>query len=51
MKENDAKALADKVEAKKAKEAALARGEDISSCQTPRGSGGGAKKKDGSSKK
>jgi len=50
LKENDAKALADKVAAKKAKEEASARGEDISG-EAKRGSGGGAKKKDGSIKK
>mmetsp|Transcript_20565 Transcript_20565/g.28340 ORF Transcript_20565/g.28340 Transcript_20565/m.28340 type:complete len:80 (+) Transcript_20565:37-276(+) len=47
-KENDMKALADKIAAKKAREEALARGETLP--EPKKGSGGGAKKKDGSKK-
>lgn len=46
--EADAKALADKVAAKKAREEAIARGEILPEAQ--KGGGGGAKKKDGTKK-
>ena len=42
------KALADKIAAKKAREEAIARGETIP--EPKKGSGGGAKKKDGTKK-
>jgi hypothetical protein len=48
QQENDMKALADKIAAKKAREEAIARGEIIP--EPKKGSGGGAKKKDGTKK-
>ena len=46
--ENDAKALAEKVAAKKAREEAIARGEVIP--EAKKGGGGAVKKKDGTKK-
>jgi hypothetical protein len=46
--ENDAKALAEKIAAKKAREEAIARGEIIP--EAKKGGGGAVKKKDGTKK-
>ena len=48
LQENDAKALAEKIAAKKAREEAIARGETVPEAQ--KGSGGVVKKKDGTKK-